>query len=92
MRLNATGFLAVPATKWLSFAFYGEIGQIIAIPGLPIQNDADVLYYLNPFEDVRGWDTSKYTIFKHNRGLSTYDLPNENGQKDSWSYGSEILC
>ena len=87
MRLNATGFLAIPATKWLSFAFYGEIGQIVAIPGLPIQNDADVLYYLNPFEDVRGWDTSKYTIFKHNRGLSTYDLPNENGQKDSWSYG-----
>lgn len=87
MRLNATGFLAVPATDWLSFAFYGEIGQIVGIPGLSIQNDADVLYYLNPFEDVRGWDTSKYTIFKHNRGLSTYDMVADNGSIDSWSYG-----
>lgn len=92
-RLSATGFLAVPATEWLSFAFYGELGQIIATPGLPLQNDADVLYYLNPFEDVRGWDTSKYTIFKKNRGLSTYDMigstTGSDGKPttDSWSYG-----
>ena len=86
-RLNLTGFLAVPATDWLSFAFYGELGQIIATPGLPLQNDADVLYYLNPFEDVRGWDTSKYTIFKANRGLSTYDVVGDNNSIDSWSYG-----
>ena len=88
MRLNATGFLAVPATDWLSFALYGEVGQIIGIPGLDIRNDADVLYYLNPFEDVRGWDTSKYTIFKKNRGLSTYDMQSSSGDSlDSWSYG-----
>ena len=86
-RLNLTGFLAVPATDWLSFAFYGELGQIIATPGLPLQNDADVLYYLNPFEDVRGWDTSKYTVFKANRGLSTYDMVGDNNSIDSWSYG-----
>ena len=88
MRLNATGFLAIPATDWLSFALYGEVGQIVGIPGLDIRNDADVLYYLNPFEDVRGWDTSKYTIFKKNRGLSTYDMKSSSGDSlDSWSYG-----
>ncbi|WP_295159474.1 outer membrane protein assembly factor BamA [uncultured Brachyspira sp.] len=86
-RLNLTGFLAVPATEWLSFAFYGEIGQIIATPGLSLRNDADVLYYLNPFEDIRGWDTSAYTVFKKNRGLPTYDMKGENGSTDSWSYG-----
>ena len=87
MRLSATGFLAVPAGDWVSFAFYGEIGQIIGTPGLKLKNDADVLYYLNPFEDVRGWDTSGYTLFKQNRGLSTYNMIGNNNTIDSWSYG-----
>lgn len=87
MRLNATGFLAVPVNDRLSFAFYGEIAQIVKIPGMDIRNDADVLYYLNPFEDVRGWDTSRYTLFKHNRGLSTYDMVGNNNSTDSWAYG-----
>lgn len=73
-KLSATGFWAIPATKWLSFAFYGEVGQIINSPFGPLKNDGDVLYYLNPFEDIRGWDTSLYTVFKANRGLSTYDI------------------
>lgn len=90
VRLNLTGFLSIPATEWLSFAFYGEIGQIIGMPGVPLKNDGDVLYYLNPFEDVRGWDTTKYTIFKANRGLSTYDVieyGSSGAYTNSWSYG-----
>ena len=35
MRLSATAFVAVPVTEWMSLAFYGELGQIIATPGLP---------------------------------------------------------
>lgn len=73
-RFSLTGFWAVPATKWLSFAFYGEFGQIMDSPFGKMKNDGDVLYYLNPFEDIRGWDSSLYTGFKVNRGISTYRI------------------
>ena len=29
----------------------------------------------------------RYTLFKHNRGLSTYDMVGSDGSKDSWAYG-----
>ncbi len=88
-RLTATGFLAVPLAKWISLAFYGEIGQIIGNPFTgTIKNDGDILYYLNPFEDIRGWDTSLYTEFKKNRGLSTYNSIGVN--TDGTSYTNQF--
>lgn len=56
-----------------SFAFYFEFGQILQNPFTQsIKNDDNILYSLNPFEDIRGWSNDSYTLFKLNRGLSLY--------------------
>ena len=89
-RINATAFWAVPLAKWISLAFYGEIGQIFNGATGQIKNDGDILYYLNPFEDIRGWDTSVYTKFKQNRGFSTYkniDVQDGVTNINDFSYG-----
>ncbi len=67
-----TGFVAIPFFFGSSFALYGEFGQILDGMTGKIKNDSDVLYNLNPFEDIRGWNGDLYTVFKLNRGLSTY--------------------
>ncbi len=71
-RQTVRGFLALPAFKGTSFALYGEFGQILDGATGRIKNDDNVLYSLNPFEDIRGWDNDSYTSFKLNRGLSVY--------------------
>ncbi len=71
-RNTLKGFVAIPAFLGTSFAIYGEFGQILDGATGRLKNDDSVLYSLNPFEDVRGWNNDLYTAFKLNRGLSTY--------------------
>ncbi len=73
MRNTLKGFVAIPAFKGTSFAIYGEFGQILNNPITDrMKNDDSILYSLNPFEDIRGWNNDLYTTFKQNRGLSVY--------------------
>lgn len=68
------GFKAFPTFWKTSVVLYGEFGQILSGMSGRIRNEGDVLYYLNPFEDVRGWQGDLYTKFKLNRGYTTYLL------------------